>query len=254
MITDNLPRITAHRGASGNAPENTLAAIRLAAAHGAECIEVDVNISSDGVPVLHHDDGVERCSNGHGLVIEHPAAHLQTLDCGSWFSDEFSGEKIATLDQCLDLALELNLSINLEIKPCSGWELPTTDQIAKLLSERANRPQIVISSFSHIALQRAYQLIAEIPRASLFLVAPPDWQELTRDVAASNIHLHSNSLLRKESVDSFHEHGLGVFCYTVDDAAEATSLFKLGVDGVFTNYPQRMLQHFNSTAEDQGKS
>ena len=63
MITHNLPKITAHRGASGDAPENTLAAIRLAAGEGAQWIEVDVNISRDGVPVLHHDDGLERCSN-----------------------------------------------------------------------------------------------------------------------------------------------------------------------------------------------
>ena len=244
MITDNLPKITAHRGASGDAPENTLTAIRLAATQGAKWVEIDVNISSDGVPVLHHDDGVERCSNGRGLVIEHTAEHLKSLDSGSWFADEFSAEKIATLDECLDLALHLGLSINLEIKPSSGWELPTTEQIAKVLSARSTRPEIVLSSFSHIALQRAHQLVPEIPRASLFLVAPPDWQKLTREIAASNIHLHSNSLLTRDIVERLHEHNLGVYCYTVDDTDEAAALFDINVDGVFTNYPGRMLQHF----------
>ena len=244
MITDKLPKITAHRGASGDAPENTLAAIRLAANQGAKWIEVDVNISRDGVPVLHHDDGVERCSDGHGLVIEHPAAYLRSLDSGSWYSPEFNGEVIATLDECLDTAIELDLSINLEIKPSSGWEIPTTDQIGKLLSSRRKLPDIVISSFSHLALQRSFELLKEIPRSSLFLVAPPDWQSLTQEVEASNIHVHSNSLLDKATVQSFHDSDLGVYCYTVDSISEAAALFDIGVDGVFTNYPGRLLQHF----------
>jgi len=246
MIPVNLPKITAHRGASGSAPENTLAAIRLAARQGAEWIEVDVNISSDGVPVLHHDDDIKRCSNGHGLVIEHTAEFLESLDSGSWFNAGFAGEKIATLDECLDLALELSLSINLEIKPSSGWEIPTTDQIAALLSSRASLPKIVISSFSHIALQRAREKVPEIPRSSLFLVAPPDWQSFTSEIEASNIHLHSNSLLDATAVQSFHHQGLGVYCYTVDEIDEAKALFAIGVNGVFTNYPEKLLKQFGA--------
>ena len=244
MIPVNLPKITAHRGASGSAPENTLAAIRLASQHGARWIEIDVNISSDGIPVLHHDDDIKRCSNGQGLVIEHSAEYLQSVDGGSWFGAEYSGEKIATFAECLDLALELDLSINLEIKPSSGWEIPTTDQIATLLSSRESLPQIVISSFSHIALQRARERMPEIPRSSLFVVAPPDWQTFTRDIEASNIHLHSNSLLDATAVQSFHQQGLGVYCYTVDDIDEAAALFDIGVDGIFTNYPEKLIQHF----------
>ena len=98
MIPHNLPKITAHRGASGNAPENTLAAIRLAAGEDAQWIEIDVNISRDGVPVLHHDDGLERCSNGQGLVIEHPVDYLRSLNSGNWFVEIFKGETIDTLE------------------------------------------------------------------------------------------------------------------------------------------------------------
>lgn len=246
MIPDNLSKITAHRGASGEAPENTLAAIQLAADAGAQWIEIDVNISRDGTPVLHHDDGLGRCSNGQGLVIENTLKELLTLDSGSWFSDRFKGEKIATLEQCLDLCIQLNLSINLEIKPCSGWEIPTTDQIAHLLSKRKNLPNILISSFSHIALQHAAEHLPDIPRASLFLVAPPDWQALTTEVGATNIHLHSNSLLNKSAVKKFHDGGLGVYCYTVDSIEEAETLFAMGVDGVFSNLPGLLLQHFKA--------
>jgi len=77
-----MPAVIAHRGASGHAPENTLAAIHKAHDFGATWIEIDVNISKDGVPVLFHDDGVERCSTGTGLVIEHSLNDLKALDSG----------------------------------------------------------------------------------------------------------------------------------------------------------------------------
>ena len=241
MSSTIMPKIIAHRGASGSAPENTLAAIRLAAEHGATWIEIDVNISSDGVPVLFHDDGLSRCSNGEGLVIEHSLKTLKSLDCGSWFSDEFSGEKIATLDECLQQAIDADLGINLEIKPCSGWELPTTDAIAQLINSKSSLPPLVISSFSHVAMLRAAEKLAVLPRSSLFLVTPPDWQELCKEVGASNIHLHANSLLTTDDIENFHTHGLGVYCYTVNTSDEAKELFTKGVDGVFTNYPRTLL-------------
>jgi len=243
--TSQMPKIVAHRGASGDAPENTLAAIRMAADHGATWIEIDVNISRDAVPVLFHDDGLSRCSNGDGLVIEHTLESLQSLDMGTWFSAEFAGERIATLDECLALALELKLGINLEIKPCSGWELPTTDAIAELLNSKSTLPPIVISSFSHVAMLRSARLLPNLPRSCLYLVAPPDWQTLTSEAGASNIHLHANSLLTKTMTDDYKKQGLGVYCYTVNTADDAGKLFDLGVDGVFTNYPKALLQVHN---------
>ncbi len=246
MSDTKMPAIIAHRGASGSAPENTLAAIRLAAEHGARWIEIDVNISADGIPVLFHDDGLSRCSNGHGLVIEHSLDTLKSLDCGSWFSEQFTGEKIATFDECLELATECNLGINLEIKPCSGWELPTTDAISQLINSKKTLPPIVVSSFSHLVMQRATTSLPELPRSSLFLVAPPDWHTLLEEVDASNIHLHGNSLLTKKQVADFKASGLGVYCYTVNTTDEAKALFDIGVDGVFTNYPQMLLEHMDS--------
>ncbi|MEM7260288.1 MAG: glycerophosphodiester phosphodiesterase family protein [Pseudomonadota bacterium] len=241
MSDQLMPQIIAHRGASAHAPENTLAAIQAAADAGATWIEIDVNISRDGIAVLHHDDGLERCTDGSGLVIEKDLAALRDLDSGSWFNQSFQGEQIATLEECIALANRLSLGINLEIKPCSGWEIPTTQRIAKTITAADQLPPMVISSFSHIALIEVKKHLPDIPRGSLFLVAPPDWQALTDEVAASTIHLHANSLLNRTDVDAFHQHGLGVYCYTVNTTEEATEIFNLGVDGVFTNYPQELL-------------
>jgi len=234
-----MPAVIAHRGASGHAPENTLAAIRKAHDFGATWIEIDVNISKDGVPVLFHDDGVERCSSGSGLVIEHSLTDLKALDCGAWYADEFSNERIATLDECLRLAAQMGMGINLEIKPCSGWEAPTTRAIAETLLRARALPEIIISSFSHVAMLEAHRLLKHIPRSTLYLVAPPYWRDDAARLEASNIHLHANTLLTAKDIDSFHSAGLGVYCYTVNDAAKAKQLYAIGVDGVFTNYPDK---------------
>lgn len=236
-----MPQIVAHRGASGDAPENTLAAIRLAAQQGASWIEIDVNISRDEIPVLHHDDTIDRCSDATGLVIERTLQELKSCDSGSWFSEQFSGEAVATLDECLALCNELALGINLEIKPTSGWEIPTTRRIIESLQTQTRLPDIVLSSFSHVALQCAAELAPQLPRASLFVIAPPDWRQLTGQVQACNIHLHANSLLHAELVQQCHDAGMGVYCYTVNSTAQAEALFQLGVDGVISNYPARLL-------------
>lgn len=239
-----MPKIIAHRGASGEAPENTLTAIRLAAQSGAEWIEIDVNISRDGIPVLHHDDDLTRCSDGQGLVIESNWDELKALDSGSWFDEKYRGEPICTLDQCLDLAGESGLSVNIEIKPCSGWEIPATEAIAACLKRRRDLPDILISSFSHVALQCSARDLDFLPRASLFLVTPPNWQQLTSEVNASSINLHANSLLSTSAVQQFHEARLGVYCYTVNTTEQAQKIFALGVDGVFSNYPKLLLDAF----------
>lgn len=236
-----MPLVIAHRGASGHAPENTLAAIQAAADAGAQWIEIDVNVSKDGTPVLHHDDDLQRCSNGTGLVIEHDLATLQQLDSGSWFNDTFRDERVATLAECFTLAHQLSLGINLEIKPCSGWEIPTTQRIAEQIRHTSNLPTLLISSFSHIALLEIKKHLPDIPRGSLFLVAPPDWHDLTSEVAASTIHLHANSLLTAKDVREFHQHELEVYCYTVNTVDKAEAVLSLGVDGVFTNYPRELL-------------
>ena len=236
-----MPQITAHRGASGNAPENTLAAIRLAAEQGAKWIEIDVNISRDGIPVLHHDDSISRCSDGNGLVIERTLDELQRVDSGSWFDPSFRGEPIATLRECVALCVDLDLAINLEIKPTSGWEVPTTTAILETLRDCPTLPPIVLSSFSHLALQTAARIDPALPRASLFVVAPADWQHYTDEIAACNIHLHANTLLQREHVDAFHRAGLRVYCYTVNETAAARALLDIGVDGVISNFPGQLL-------------
>jgi len=246
--TVTMPTVVAHRGASGLAPENTLAAISLAAQQGASWIEIDINLSRDGVPVLHHDDDVSRCSNGEGLIIEQTLAELKTLDCGSWFASNFAAEPVATLDECLDLCLQLGLGINLEIKPTSGHEVATTQGVADTLLQRDVLPPLVISSFSHLALQTASVACPQIARATLYVVLPPDWQALAREINAVNVHLHANSLLDQSTVAAIHAESLRLYCYTVNTIERADPLLQIGVNGVISNFPERLLQGLPTTA------
>jgi len=116
------PRLTGHRGAKVVAPENTLASFREAAEYGADCIEFDVWFCADGVPVIFHDNTLERTSDGVGRVADLDLAALKKLDAGGWFAPEFSGETIPTLPETIVLCRDLGLGINIEIKPNPGEE------------------------------------------------------------------------------------------------------------------------------------
>ena len=115
--TDTPGRIVAHRGASRAAPENTLAAIRLASRQGARWLEFDTSLLGDATPVLHHDATLDRCTGATGPLDRLAAADLAGIDAGGWFGAQFAGEPLATLAQALDLFEELGLSANLEMKP-----------------------------------------------------------------------------------------------------------------------------------------
>ena len=105
----DIPRIIAHRGASGTAPENTLAAIYRAKDLGASAIEMDATISSDGVAVMLHDEYVDRCSDGSGPIAQKTIDEIRKLDGGSWFGEEFAGEPIPTLSQAMAAIIRCGL-------------------------------------------------------------------------------------------------------------------------------------------------
>ncbi len=235
-----LPRIIAHRGESALAPENTLAAIRLAASGGATWIEVDVNTSSDDVPFLHHDDGLERCTNGSGYLIAHPAKDLNTLDAGRWKDPSFEGEPLPTLTDTIDCLQSNQLGLNLEIKPTAGWEVPTTQAICAVIKDHwpADLP-LLLSSFSPEALATAKALLPDVPRGYLACAVPPDWQSKTEALECVSFHC-SQELLTERLAADIKAAGLSLLCFTVNSAERADTLFSWGVDSVFTDIPTQL--------------
>ncbi len=230
------PLWIAHRGGGAAAPENTLAAIRAGAAAGFRMVEFDVMLSRDGVPLLIHDETLERTTDGHGLVCEHDFAVLQRLDAGRWHGPAFAGERLPALEQALDLLLALDLDANIEIKPARGFEQATGETAARLIAARwpADRPPPLLSSFDFPALDAARRVAPQLPRGLLFEEVPADWRAQMQAHEAVSLHCDHSRL----SADRLHDivaASVPVLCYTVNDAARAAALVAAGVSGLFTD-------------------
>lgn len=235
-----LATVIAHRGASAEAPENTLAALALAADQGATCVEIDVSISSDNIPFVHHDDTLDRCTNGSGLLCQHSAESLDQLDASKGMS-QFAGESLPRLHRVIELLTERSIGLNLEIKPRKGLELETVDAICRMIE--TNWPSelpLVFSSFSHLSLGLAKERLPDIARGLLVEKLPVNWQSLIDLYGCRNIHCNG-STLSADQASTLAGAGLGVYCYTVNDPNAAKALLASGVHGVFTDYPELLL-------------
>ena len=233
-----LPPVIAHRGARCRAPENTLAAFAAAHEDGATWIETDVKITMDGMPILMHDDKLERTTNGHGAVADTSWAEIQHLDAGSWFDGSFSGTKVTAMAELLAFACAKNMRLNLEMKPCPGRAQATVMvaliEASKLWPESAPPP--LISSFDVEALSVASQLQPDWPRALLVDQWRDDWGDVMRQVNASCLNI-DDALLTPERRAILRHAPIPVLVYTVNDPERATLLLKEGFSAVFSDNP-----------------
>jgi len=232
-------RIYGHRGAALRAPENTLAGLRRAHELGATAVEVDVQLTRDGVCVLIHDFAVERTTSGEGPVPAHDLTALKTLDAGGKFHEDYAGEEIPTLVEALGLLAELGLHVNLEIKPYPGHEERTARALFVELAAHwpEDREPPLVSSFQRASLAVAQAAAPDMPRA---LIASrgraATWLRDARALDCVALHTsHKRVTLRL--VRRVHDAGLLLGVFTVNEAALATRLGALGVDYLFTDAP-----------------
>lgn len=238
-----IPRIIAHRGSPKAAPENTLASFRQAAREGATWVEFDVALTADGRPVVFHDDALDRTTDGAGLLADTPFDILRDLDAGSWFSRQFTGEMVPTLEECLDLFAELGLGFNMEIKPTPGREVETAEVALATARLCWEGPLPLISSFSRISVAAAKEVQPGWPRGILFDHVPEDWREVAAKLDVVSVGANQRHLT-PEVVAAVHADGRKVTSYTVNDTVRAELLFSWGVDAVFTDLPGVMLKNF----------
>ena len=241
MLYQTLPRPTifAHRGSKAHAPENTLAAFKLAVSQGAPAIELDVKLSSDGEVIVFHDQMLNRTTNGSGAVGNLPLAALKELDAGSHFSAAFKGEKIPTLSEVFETVGQ-HVFINVELTNYASPRDALPDKAAALVKKFGLQDRIMFSSFNHITLQRAHQLLPEVP---LGLLAPPgilgviarSWigrRWVTYQAIHPEVRDTSPRLIRNAQ-----QRGHRVHVYTVNQPQVMLRLFQAGVDGIFTDDP-----------------
>ena len=231
-----LSKIIAHRGASALAPENTLAAFRKAAEMGARWVEFDVMLAASGEVVVIHDEMLERTTNGIGLVSECSYSYLQTLDAGSWFNAAFAGEKIPTLVQVLELLCDLDLMANVEIKPASGCEDETVQQVLKVIDENwpADKKPLLVSSFSEKVLECVRKYSSTQPLGFLMDEWQDEWQKKCDALDCISVHLNKK-IVTHSRVEAIHATNRLLLSYTVDDPLLAKQFFAWNVDAVFSN-------------------
>ncbi len=228
-----IPPFIAHRGASQLAPENTLKAFQLAEQLGAKMFECDVLLSQDAIPMIFHDDTLERCTNGQGEIRETPAALLKNLDAGQ-------GQSIPSLQELLSWFATAKLRMNLELKYAKNTDRPEplVSQVCKQI--QACQGRILISSFNLDALYRLRQILPEITIG--LLIDAENWQrhglqgitKIYQELQAYSIHCDRH-LLTREHIQALLKISPHLLAYTVNQAKQAKKLFAQGVTGVFTD-------------------
>jgi len=231
------PRIIAHRGAGTLAPENTLVALRLSASLGFAGVEVDAQLAACGSPFLLHDDTLERTTDGSGPAHERSLAQLRALDAGGWFGNEFSGERLPSLEAACALCRSLGQWMNVEIKVAQGADAARTG--ATVAAELARRwadasPPPLVSSFSEPALEAAARNAPTLPRGLLVDRPPEDWPDRARALGCRSLHV-AHEHIDAALVETAHGHGLAVVAWTVNDPGRAFVLFVQGVDAIVTD-------------------
>ena len=216
----------------GHAPENTLLSFRKALELGAQCIEGDVYFV-DGRLLVIHDDRLDRTTNGSGHLQDHDFEYLRSLDAGN-------GEKIPTLEELFE-TINLKAGVNIELKG-PGTARPVVDFINARRKEGWDDDLILVSSFNHRELEAVRRMDPHIGLGVLIAGPPVDAAAIAVGLGAYSVHL-SLKFVDRTVVEDAHLRGLRVFVFTVNDPDDIRRMAALGVDGVFTNYPERVRKH-----------
>ena len=220
-----------HRGASGYEPENTLRSFKKALDLGVDMIEFDVHVCASGELVVIHDAKVDRTTNGTGYVARKTLPELQKLDAGK-------GERIPTLIEVLDL-INQQVVVNIELKGVN-----TAEPVAKIISEYVTQKKwsydkFLVSSFNHVELLKFKKLVPQVPTEALLEGVPVRLASFAQDCKAQAIGIYKDCITQ-EYVNDAHKRKLKVYVFTVNEPDEIERVKKLGVDGIFSNFPDRL--------------
>ncbi|MEB3198504.1 MAG: glycerophosphodiester phosphodiesterase family protein [Candidatus Sericytochromatia bacterium] len=232
------PLIMGHRGAMGHAPENTMASFQLAQRMGVEAIELDVHLSRDGVLVVHHDETLERTTNGQGELSALTLAQLQELDAGRHFSSEFAGERIPTLEEVLVWARGHALPVVIEFK--RNLNVKAIVQAAIALVERLEAgDNVAFISFDHFVPAGLKQARPDWCTGVLYAGRPIDSVELAHKAGADGL-LPNFYFVEKDMVEAAHAAGKWVGCWAPNTPREMAYALSQDVDMIGTNFPDRL--------------
>lgn len=226
-------QIIGHRGASGYKPENTLASFQAAIAQGADMIELDVYALPTGQVIVTHDATVNRTTDGDGPLEDFNYSDLQKLDAGN-------GERIPLLIEVLDL-IHKRLPINIEIKGGGNIAILVSEIIDFYVTQKGwSRNLFVVSSFDHKILRTFAALQPEVRLGVLFRDTPSRYWAASKKHTVYSANMDAEHITRSNVIEA-HNRGFKVYAYTVNTRKQARRLRAMKVDGIFTNYPDKLL-------------
>jgi len=235
--------VIAHRGFSGSAPENTLAAFKKAMEIGSDVIEFDVRFSRDGHLIVFHDDTLERTTHVQGKVADHTLRELKQLDAGSWFNPVFAGEKIPTLKEVLDLTRG-RIRLNIELKEGDHGKysmLDLADQVLREVEKAGMERQVLFSSFDLSAIKRVCEKNSE---NQIALITREPWHSLKEAMQGKSFPVLNprKSTLHENNLSMARQQGIRVNVWTLNKEEEMEQFISMGVDGIITDHPDRLIK------------
>jgi glycerophosphoryl diester phosphodiesterase len=229
----------AHRGASGYYPENTMLAFQKAIEMGCEGIETDVQLTKDGVLVICHDELLDRTTDGKGLIAETNYSDIAKLDAAKLWGGKFRDVRVPTLEELLAYIKDKNIMINLELKNSiidyKNLEQLVIDMIYKYELEE----KVIISSFNHYSILRCKAIDNTLKLGLLYDCCIYEPGKYTSELGVCAVHPSFYSL-NEEVIKEIRSHNLMINTWTVNDEKYMHTLAKLGIDGIITNYPDRL--------------
>ncbi|SER89741.1 glycerophosphoryl diester phosphodiesterase [Vreelandella subterranea] len=268
-------QVIAHRGASGHAPESTMAAYELAHEWGVDYLELDAQLSSDGEVVVFHDDTIDRTSDGEGAINDYTLEELKALDTGTWFneanpdsaSDDFAGAEMLTLDELFE---HFGHDARYYIETKSPQLNPGLEEaLVEKLEEHdmIESGRVLVQSFEQDSLLKVQALNADVPLIQLVWYYPSEaedsklveWTGVTPGPAeitdedfqavadyavgiGTNYIYDGREVIDADFIQQAQENGLPVHVYTINETEEMERLMDMGVNGLFTDYPDRLLE------------
>ena len=229
--------VIGHRGASGHAPENTFAAFKKAVALGAAFIETDLHLSRDAHFVAIHDATVNRTTNGQGAVHDMTLSELRKLDAGSWFGSEFAGERIPTLEEIFEFSKKNDVVFYLEIKPGGSWG--GEHAMVGALRESGEIPRTVVISFDAAIVLSLRKIEPTLMTGLLYDGQIENPIDKAVEIGARQLVVRGD-LVTPAMIAQIHKKDLQVVCWTVNQPAHMRMLMAAGVDGIMSDYPDRL--------------
>lgn len=253
----NSPLIIGHRGASAEAPENTLAAFQMAIDSGADGIEFDVRLAADGVPVVIHDASLRRTAFRAGVISHLTSADLAAVDAGSWFNrrfpkkarPEFAEESIPTLAQTLDFLRDIKGRVYIELKAADRDFRQLVDVVCREIGSSRLLAQIIVKSFKLAAIPEIKHRLPKVTAGALFsagimhfLRSKKHIVVLAREFGADHISVH-RSLATRDLAEAAADAGMPVTVWTADTPQWIDRCRKLGIEALITNDPAKLIRY-----------